>query len=727
MIDARIQSADNNLLRLCGVVEQITFHSETNGFCVIRVKCQGQRDLVTLVGTAARIHSGEQVEAHGMWQQDPQFGLQFRASSLRLIPPNTPEGMEKYLGSGLIKGVGPQFAQRLLAAFGAEVFNIIDNQPERLREVPGIGKKRLSQILTSWRDQKMVRNIMVFLHSHGMGTSRALRIFKTYGDNAIEIVRENPYRLAEDIWGIGFKTADELAHQLGIDPHSPLRAAAGLSHVLLHHTEQGHCTMLRTDLVDTSVALLHIPAHIVSKALDTQLQRQKLHSELIEDRHFIYLPHLYTAEAGVAELLNQLREGVLPWGFIDPAKAIAWAENKTQLSLSPSQHQAVAMALNHKICVITGGPGVGKTTVLNTLLKIIAAKNISLKLCAPTGRAAKRMAESTGFPATTIHRLLEYLPQSRCFRHQREYPLTTELVVVDETSMLDIQLAYALFQAIPKTSALILVGDGDQLPSVGPGAVLTDIIQAQTIVTVRLTEIFRQASQSRIITNAHRIHQGLAPMDENHAEQDFFIISADEPENLQHKLLQVVCERIPKRFGFNPQRDIQIITPMNRGILGAWELNRVFQQRLNPQASSVEKFGTRYGIGDKVIQRVNNYDKDVYNGDLGLIHHIEPETQQVTISMDERLVVYAFHELDELALAYAITVHKSQGSEYPAVVIPLAMQHYNLLDRHLLYTAITRGKKLVVLLVQPKALHLAVKKHHAAQRQTFLKYRLQGS
>jgi exodeoxyribonuclease V alpha subunit len=571
----------------------------------------------------------------------------------------------------------------------------------------------------------MIREIMVFLHSHGVGTARAVRLYKTYGNEAIVRVRENPYRLALDIHGIGFKTADTLAQRLGIPRNAVIRAQAGIRHVLQEFAEDGHCAVQQEELIEAAATLLEIPVAIIEQAVELECQEEHLIAEAIDGKPCLFLTPLHRAEAGVATHLLRLLKGDLPWGQIDHSRAIPWVEQRTSRTLSPSQREAVATVLANKVTVITGGPGVGKTTIVTSILQILQAKKMQVLLCAPTGRAAKRLTEATGLEAKTIHRLLEFEPTSMGFVHGPTNPLRCDLVVVDEVSMVDVVLMQQLLRAIPNNAAVLLVGDVDQLPSVGPGAVLADIIASERIPTVTLTEIFRQAATSQIIVNAHRINQGQMPMLREESSSDFYVIPADNPEDIQAKLLRVVTERIPQRFGLHPIRDVQILTPMNRGSLGARALNAVLQQTLNPEASPrVTRFGWTYAPGDKVIQTVNDYGKDIFNGDIGRVSKVDLEEGQVEIDFDGRRVTYDVGELDEVALAYAATVHKSQGSEYPVVVIPLAMQHYPMLARNLLYTGVTRGKQLVVVIGQPRAVAIAVRNVRSVQRLTNLAARL---
>ena len=716
--------------QLAGSVERVTFHSEETGFCVLRVKVRGHRDLETVVGTAPSITPGEYVECEGSWVTDRTHGLQFKTVHLRVVPPTTLEGIEKYLGSGMVKGIGPHFAKKLVGAFGEQVFEVIEQTPDRMTELEGIGPKRKKRVVDAWAEQKVIRSIMVFLHSHGVGTARAVRIYKTYGDDAIAKVRENPYRLALDIHGIGFKTADALAQRLGIPKDAVIRAQAGVRHVLQEFADDGHCAVIQAELVDTATTMLEIPVSIIEHAIELELQEENLIAEAIDGKSCLFLTPLYRAEVSVASSLMRLLEGALPWGQIDPAVAIPWVEKKTDRILSPSQRDAVAQVLTSKVTVITGGPGVGKTTIVMSILKALQAKRMRVLLCAPTGRAAKRLTESTGVEAKTIHRLLAFDPKGHGFTHGQTNPLAADLVVVDEVSMVDVVLMHQLLRAIPDQAAVLLVGDVDQLPSVGPGSVLSDIITSGRIPTVTLTEIFRQAATSQIIVNAHRINQGKMPVESDDTEsdqtvRDFYIIPAETPEEIQDKLLRVVTERIPERFGLHPIRDVQVLTPMNRGSLGVRALNVALQQALNPDATpQITRFGWTYAPGDKVIQTVNNYDKDVFNGDIGHVERVDTEDGVITLNFDGREVAYELGELDEVALAYTATAHKSQGSEYPAIVIPIATQHYPMLERNLLYTGVTRGKQLVVIIGQPKALAIAVRTIKSMRRLTNLAKRL---
>ncbi len=703
---------------LAGLVERVTFHNAENGFCVLRIKARGHRDLITVVGHAATIAAGEWITASGEWTNDRTHGQQFRARFLKTSAPTSIDGIEKYLGSGMIRGIGPVYARKLVRAFGEKVFDTIEAEPDRLRDVTGIGPVRAKRITDAWAEQKVVREIMVFLHEHGVGTARAVRIYKTYGSDAVQVMTENPYRLARDIRGIGFKTADAIAMRLGIEKTAIIRVRAGISYALTEAMDEGHCGLPTHDLVPLAEELLEVAKELIGAAIDLELADGTVIADRVGDTPCVFLSGLYRAEKAIAERLNRLANGRLPWPWIDPEKALPWVEQRSGLELAESQRTAIRLALVSKVLVITGGPGVGKTTIVRSILRVLAAKAVKLLLCAPTGRAAKRMSEATGMEAKTIHRLLEVDPTGGGFKRDDDNPLDCDLLVVDEASMVDVILMQALLKALPDSAALLIVGDIDQLPSVGPGQVLADIIASGAVPVVRLTEVFRQAASSRIIVTAHRINQGLMPdLGKPEEDSDFYFVAADDPETAVTRIVELVKTRIPSRFALDPVRDVQVLCPMNRGGVGARSLNIELQAALNPSGErKVERFGSTFAPGDKVMQIENDYDKEVYNGDIGYIDNVDPEAGELKVGFDGRGVTYGLGELDTLVPAYAATIHKSQGSEYPAVVIPILTQHYTMLQRNLLYTGITRGKRLVVLVGQKKAVAIAVKNASGRRR-----------
>jgi exodeoxyribonuclease V alpha subunit len=714
--------------KLDGQIERVVFRNEENGFCVLRVKVRGHKDLVTVTGTVPTINAGEWMTADGEWLLDPRHGRQFKADQMRMAKPETLEGIEKYLGSGLIKGIGREYAARLVKTFGRDVFDIIENSSGKLLKVEGIGRLRKDRIKQAWDEQKSVRQIMAFLFSHGVSTTRAFRIHKAYGDKAIEFVQRDPYCLARDIRGIGFLIADQIAMQLGIARDSDLRARAGLEYMLGELTSNGHCAYVRNDLLSRTAELLAIDLEIIEHGLDHSLENQRLIQRTdARGRDLIYLPKLYFAEIDLATRLKELGRGRHPCPAIDIEKALGWVQERSGIELAAAQRSALQTAVESKVMVITGGPGVGKTTLVNSVLMVLTAKKLRVALCAPTGRAAKRMAETTGMEAKTIHRLLQYNPGTGGFVHTAENPLECDVLIVDESSMIDVVLASQLADAVPLHAALVIVGDADQLPSVGPGRVLQDIIHSGAVPVAHLNEVFRQAATSRIITNAHRINQGLMPeFPEEHETSDCYFVESDEPEKAVKLVGKLIGHSIPRKFRFDSMEEIQILTPMQKGELGARNLNQILQQLLNPRGDEVERFGYVYRTGDKVMQTENDYDKEVYNGDIGRIARIDSDLSELTVDFDGRKVVYDFRELDELVLSYAITIHKSQGSEYPCVIIPLHTQHYVLLQRSLIYTAITRAKKLVIVLGTKKALNLAVTRAESRERTTTLAERLEA-
>ena len=708
---------------LAGLVERVTFHNSENGFSVLRVRPRGHRELVTVVCHTASMAPGEWISATGEWVNDRTHGAQFKAGFVRAATPTSRDGILKYLGSGLIRGIGPGFAEKLVKAFGDAVFDVIEEAPERLRTVEGIGAVRAERIASAWSEQKAVREIMIFLHGHGVGTVRAARIFKVYGSKAIEVISENPYQLARDIRGVGFRTADEMAMRMGFEKEAMARVRAGVGFVLMEAMEAGHCGMPLDELIEGGKKLLEVSSDLVRNAVDYELASRSIVADKVGDTECVFLSWLYQAERAIAERVRGLISGKPPWPSIDVERAVPWFCRQTGLTLSDSQVEAIRGVLASKVVVITGGPGVGKTTIINAILKILTAKAVEIVLCAPTGRAAKRLAESTGMVARTIHRLLEVDRRTGGFKRNEENPISCDLLVVDETSMVDVLLMHALLRAVPNRAALVIVGDIDQLASVGPGQVLADMIASNTLPTVRLVEIFRQAAHSQIVVNAHRVNKGELPdLERPEGASDFYFVAAEEVESVVERIVNIVSDRIPERFGLDPIRDIQVLCPMNRGGVGTQSLNFELQKRLNSTSSrTVERFGWTFSIGDKVMQTENNYDKEVYNGDIGYIENIDPEVGELTTRFDNRLVAHNFGELDALVPAYAITVHKSQGSEYPAVVIPLTGQHYVMLQRNLLYTAITRGKQLVVLVGQRKAVAIAVKTVSGRRRWSKLK------
>jgi exodeoxyribonuclease V alpha subunit len=708
---------------LSGTIERITYHNTDNGFCVLRVKVKGHKDLVTVTGSVPSVSVGEYIKCSGIWHNDRNHGKQFKADFLKSLPPDTLEGIERYLGSGLIKGIGAHFAKRLVSAFGDKVFEVIENKPDLLSTVDGIGKIRAQSICANWQDQKIIREIMVFLQSHGVGTTRATRIYKTYGEKAIEIVSQNPYQLAKDIRGIGFISADTIAGNLGIAKNSLVRARAGIAHVLLEATSDGHCGLPKEILIQSSHKLLEIEKDLIELAIVEEIKLKSLVADTLNNIETIFLTSYYVYEKNIAKILLNLAKSPVLWNQTDTTKILPIVEEQLNIKLAKSQKLAISKALESKLMVITGGPGTGKTTLVNALLKTLAAKKLNIKLCTPTGRAAKRLSESTGLEATTIHRLLEIDPAYGSFKRNEESPLLCDYLVIDETSMVDVPLFYSLLKALPLHSALLLVGDVDQLPSVGAGQVLKDIISSRVISTVQLTEIFRQAATSKIITNAHSVNQGMLPnLQPPKEESDFYFIEAEHGDDIINKIITMIKDRIPERFNLNPVHDIQLLCPMQRGGVGARSLNVELQKVLNHNYSNgILKFGQIFAVGDKIMQTENNYDKETYNGDIGIIRAINEQDQEITINFYNRDVTYDYTDLDQITLAYATTIHKSQGSEYPAVIIPLTMQSYRMLRRNLIYTAITRGKKLVVIIGQKKALAIAVKDNTSSHRYSKLK------
>ena len=712
------QSATVPEKTLIGAIERVTFHNEENGYCVLRVKPKDKSTLVTVVGNCPAPKSGEQLVASGQWHDDENYGLQFRAEEITTSEPGTLTGIERYLGSGLIEGIGPVYAKKMVAKFGAEIFDVIDKRSKQLEEIEGIGSKRRKEIKESWQKQKTVRQIMVFLHQHGISTARAVRIYKTYGEQSISRLRQNPYQLAQDLHGVGFKTADKIAAKLGVQPDTRERISAGLEYVMASAVGNGHCALPEQDLIESSTELLGIDPEKITTVLDIEIGAARMARDTGSSSSLIFPPHLLKAEHRVVGQVRELADKSPGYPDIDFTKALAWCEKKVGYTLAEGQREAVRAALSHRMLVITGGPGVGKTTIIKTVLMILQAKDIKPVLCAPTGRAAKRMGESTGIEAKTIHRLLEYQPGQAGFLRNRENLLEGDLFVIDEASMIDLPLMAAFMDALPENAHLLMIGDVDQLPSVGPGSVLSDLIQSKVVAVSRLNEIFRQAAESRIIQAAHDINNGQAPEEFTTSarpspKSDFFFIERDDPEKAATMIIRLLREQIPEKFGLDPMHDVQVLTPMHRGSLGTQALNRKIQDALNPANEAtfeVERFGSCFRTGDRVIQLRNNYEKEVFNGDIGSITGITTDPGSINVRFDDgRTADYEPGELDELAPAFAITVHKSQGSEFPCVILPVATQQFVLLQRNLIYTAITRGRRLVILVGQKKAAAMAMR------------------
>ena len=727
---AQASHGDAATTSLTGSIERVTFHQADSGFCVLRVRVPDRDALVTIVGHAPEVAAGEAVRAEGRFETDPRHGQQFKARELAVAPPTTRSGIERYLASGAIPGIGPELARRMVEAFGDAVFDVIERAPQQLREIEGVGEKRALSLSRAFRAQRRLRELMLFLHSHGIGTARAARIHRRYGEQAIGKIREDPYCLARDIRGIGFATADALARKLGIAEDARVRLRAGLHHVLERGATAGHCALPEDELLNEATALLDGQEAALRATLATEIDPERLVADDLAGQPAVFLPKLPRAEREAAARLRALVDADPPWPGLDAASEIGSAERELGVALAPSQAEAIRQLLTAKVAVMTGGPGVGKTTLIQTLLRILAGHGVRCELAAPTGRAARRLAEATGLEARTLHRLLESDPKAHGgFRRGVDLPLDCDLVVIDEVSMVDVPLFAALLRAVPRHAALLLVGDADQLPSVGPGRVLADVIDSGAVTAVRLVEVFRQAESSGIVRAAHAIHSGVAPELDPGDANDFFFIEAPEPERAADVILKVVRERIPRRFGLDPLRDVQVLTPMHRGATGAENLNALLQRELNTRAGDedgVPSGGQTFYPGDKLMQTENDYDKDVFNGDLGTVTGADPDTGSLAVRFDERELEYERSELEALSLAYAITVHKSQGSEYPAVVLALSTQHYPMLERRLIYTAITRGKQLVVVVGQRRALELALRRGDESRRHSKLRDWLQA-
>jgi len=715
-----------------GIVERITFYSDETGYTVLRIKPNrinqgllGKDGLATVIGTLPEIQPGESVRLSGQWASHKEYGNQFRAEAVEQVAPATVEGLKRYLGSGLIKGVGPVTAGRIVAQFGLETLALLDTTPERLLEVPGVGKYRTTLISRAWVEQKQIKEVMLFLQSHRVNTTLAVRIYKMYGDAAIEQVKANPYRLAQDIYGIGFKTADQIALSMGVPFTSPNRIAAGVIHTLNTFSEEGHTYAPRAELVSKTAALLEVPVEDCEQAVETlRVNEQVMVDMLLPNAanqtavEAVYLPAFWHSERGIAGRLKGMLRS--PKSRVSGKAGVTIEAHH----LTEQQQNSVTTALSSKVSILTGGPGTGKTTTLKAVIDTLDARSATYALASPTGRAAKRLSEATGKEASTIHRLLGFKPPTG-FVHDEANPLDVDMLIIDEASMLDLILFYNILKALTLDTHLLLVGDVDQLPSVGAGDVLRDLIRSDQLPVTRLNAIFRQTEGSLIIQNAHRINQGKMP-DLSNKEQDFFLFTVEAPDAAADLLVDVVKERIPRRFGLDAVHDVQVLSPMHRGTVGVGTLNERLQEALNPAASSDERLimGRRFRVGDKVIQMRNNYDKEVFNGDMGRIERIDFVDQVVRVQFDGRSIDYDFADVPELSLAYAISVHRSQGSEYTAVVIPVLTQHYLMLQRNLLYTAITRAKKLVVLVGSRKAIAIAVRNDKVLHRYTGLTWRL---
>jgi len=732
-----MQTGTNSLSKIQGQIERITFANEENGFTIARLKTKGEKDLVTVVGSLPGINPGEVLELLGEWSNHPKFGQQFKVVKFKSVMPATAAGIEKYLGSGLIKGIGPIMASRLVNKFGVDTLEIIDTNPERLEEVEGIGEKRVQMIRNAWDAQKEIREVMVFLQGHGVSSTYSAKIYKQYGQGSIKVVQENPYRLAADIFGIGFKTADKIAGNLGIDRNFEIRAEAGILYVLHELADDGHVYYPYEPLIEACQKILEVDKEIIIKALAKLFEERKivledlndLKEEFTPNNKGVYLTGYHVAEQNIALKLKILLNSPSNLRQIDEDKALEWVQTRLDIQLTEKQKEGVKTAIKQKVMVLTGGPGTGKTTIIKAILEIYQRLTPKIVMGAPTGRAAKRMSEATGWEAKTLHRVLEWSPKEMGLKKDGDHPLDADVVIVDEASMIDNLLMHHFLKAVPRGSVLVLVGDVNQLPSVGAGNVLKDIIASGLVPVVELNEIFRQAMGSLIITNAHRINQGEFPRIPDPKEetlQDFYFIQKEKPEDVLATILDLVTNRIPSRFKINPIDGIQVLTPMHRGVIGAENLNKVLQEALNKSQVELPRGGRIYKLGDKVMQIKNDYDREVFNGDIGRITRIDPEEQEVTVEFDGRQVEYDFSDLNELLLAYAVSVHKSQGSEYPVVVIPVHISHYMLLQRNLLYTGVTRARKLVIIVGTKKALSIGIRNNKIQKRFTGLCQKLKA-
>jgi len=706
--------------RISGIVERITFTNEENGFSVIKIKSKGYPDLITCVGNLASVNVGAVVSLKGDWKYDSKFGKQFNVCEYHESIPATVAGIEKYLGSGLIKGIGPVNARRIVNHFKLDTIRVIEEEPDRLVEIEGIGPKRVEMIKKAWQDQKEIKNVMLFLQSNGVSTAYAVKIYKTYRNDSINIVRENPYRLADDIWGIGFKTADKIAQKLGFEQNSYERCRSGILYVLNELSNDGHCFSVREELSLKTQKILDIDIDIINTTLDKMIENKDI---ILDGDNALYLPSLYYCETGTAKRILEIISTKSKYESINAGNIIDSIQIELGIKYDDIQIEAIKTAVKSKFMVLTGGPGTGKTTTTLAIIKIFEKVNASVLLAAPTGRAAKRMSEATGMEAKTIHRLLEYKP-SEGYKVNEDNPLDCDVLIIDETSMVDIVLMYNLLKAVKNDTVVILVGDVDQLPSVGPGNVLRDIIESGIVNVVHLKRIFRQAQGSKIITNAHRINNGEFPDLKGGKNSDFFFIEEEDPQKIVNEIKNLCSKRLPAYYKVDPITDIQVLCPMQRGETGAYNLNLALQQALNPSVQSIRHGGTEFRINDKVMQIKNNYDKSVFNGDIGTIVDINTEDKTLTIQFDGNNIEYDITEMDEVVLAYAATIHKSQGSEYKIVIAPFTMQHYMMLQRNLLYTCVTRAKKVFILIGSKKAIAMAIKSNKSIKRSTMLSERL---
>ena len=705
------------------VVERITYQNADNGYTVLKCAVKNYSDLVTVVGTMPDTHVGSVLSLEGIWKMDARYGRQFSVEKFEETLPATVYGIEKYLGSGLVKGVGPKFAKRIVEKFGKDTLNIIEDTPDKLLTVQGIGKVRVDRIKTSWQEQKEIKNIMLFLQSHEVSTSHATKIFKTYGSESIAIVKENPYRLADDIWGIGFKTADSIAQKMGIDKGKFVRLRSGIFYTLNKLAEAGHCYATREQLIGKARELLEVEDAELEITLDEMIRTNDVIREVAGEQEAVYLPPYYFSESGCAKRLFRLMSCGKKKSE-DAEEILKKVAASSEITYDEIQWKAVKTAISSKVMVLTGGPGTGKTTTTLGIISAYKQAGCQIILAAPTGRAAKRMSEATGMEAKTIHRLLEYKPPEG-YQKNEEYPLEGDVLILDECSMIDIMLMYNLLKALPEQMSLILVGDIDQLPSVGAGNVLRDIIDSGCVPVVRLTRIFRQAQGSRIIMNAHRINKGESIDMRGGKDSDFFFVTKESNQEVLDTIVQYCRTNLPRYYHVDPLQDIQVLTPMQRGECGAVNLNQVLQEAMNPSKIFLRRGGTQYRLKDKVMQIRNDYDKEVFNGDIGIITKVDMEERGLTVLFDEREVIYDVTELDELTLAYAVTIHKSQGSEYPIVVMPFTMSHFVMLQRNLLYTGVTRAKKILALVGEKKAVYYAIKNETTTGRNTMLARRLQ--